>query len=137
MAGGDKDFPEHFDAGLKPHAVKEKYYFARFQQRVNRVVDISGFVEEKISANLVNAAQGPAGRNGAKLRASLAARGMKLPLLGETEETANRNYIREFVLARDRAAGAKYGLEYAEQYHYIGPEPDQIAEYVRRNAVPL
>ena len=40
MSAGDKDFPEHFLAGLKPHAVREKYYFARFQQRVNRVVDI-------------------------------------------------------------------------------------------------
>src|SRR2546425_7801857 len=30
MAGRDKDYPEHFAAGLQPHAVNEKYYFARF-----------------------------------------------------------------------------------------------------------
>src|SRR5512140_651385 len=29
MAGMDKDYPEHFAAGLKPHSVTEKYYFAR------------------------------------------------------------------------------------------------------------
>src|SRR5712692_672463 len=99
MAGGAKDYPEHFAAGLTPHAVKDKYYFARFQQRVNRVVDISHVVEEKVGANLVNVAQGPAGHTGAKLRASLAARNLKLPLLGDNDDAANRNYIREFVLA--------------------------------------
>ena len=40
MSGGLLDFPEQFDAGLKPHSVSEKYYFARGPQLVNRVVDI-------------------------------------------------------------------------------------------------
>ena len=62
MAGGAKDYPEHFAAGLSPYSVKEKYYFARFQQRVNRVVDIAPWVERKIDLNLENKAQGPAGR---------------------------------------------------------------------------
>ena len=38
MSSGLLDFPEQFDAGLKPHAVSEKYYFARGPQLVNRVV---------------------------------------------------------------------------------------------------
>jgi LmbE family N-acetylglucosaminyl deacetylase len=50
MASGALDFPEQFDAGLKPHAVAEKYYFARGPQQVNRVVDISGFLPQKIAA---------------------------------------------------------------------------------------
>src|SRR5262249_46030625 len=50
MAAGDKDYTEHFAAGLKPHAVTEKYYFARFQQRVNRVVDIGPTFEKKVTA---------------------------------------------------------------------------------------
>ena len=41
MSGMAKDYPEHLDAGLSPHAVTEKYYFARGPQYVNRVVDIS------------------------------------------------------------------------------------------------
>src|SRR5271155_1030375 len=48
MAGGEKDFPEHFEAGLKPHSVAEKYYFARGpQQLVNRVGDIAPTMEAK------------------------------------------------------------------------------------------
>ncbi|MCC6393336.1 MAG: PIG-L family deacetylase [Bryobacterales bacterium] len=136
MAGGSKDYPEHFDAGLRPHGVREKYYFSRFQQRVNRVVDTTPWVEKKIDANLENKAQGPAGANGARLRARLDKEGKTLPLLGSNDDTANRNYIREFVLARDREIGKRFGLAYAEQYHYIGPEENSVENYIRRNARP-
>lgn len=136
MAGGSKDYPEHFAAGLSPHSVREKYYFARFQQRVNRVVDIAAQVERKIDLNLENKAQGPAGEHGARLRASLEAKGQRLPLLGSDDMTANRNYIREFVLGRDREIGARHGLAYAEQFHYIGPGQNHVEEYIRQNAIP-
>ncbi len=136
MAGGSKDYPEHFAAGLAPHAVTEKYYFARFQQRINRVVDIGPWVERKIDVNLENKAQGPAGENGQRLRARLAAEGRTLPLLGGDDRTANREYIREFVLDRDRAAGAPHGLAHAEAFHYISSPPDAVQEYLRQHAVP-
>jgi hypothetical protein len=58
-------------------------------------------------------------------------------LLGEDDLTASRRYIKEFVLARNRELGQRYGLEYAEAYHYIGPQPDAVDDYVRRHAVPL
>ncbi len=135
MAAGDKDYPEHFEAGLKPHAVREKYYFARFDQRVNRVVDIGKYVEKKIDGNVVNVTQGPAGENGARLQRLLAEKGQRLPLLGNDERTANREYIRQFVLGRDAEIGAKYGLKYAEQFHYIGPPKDEVGEYVRNHGV--
>lgn len=136
MAGGSKDYPEHFAAGLKPHTVKEKYYFARFDQRVNRAVDISSTVEKKIDANLVNVAQGPAGVHGSELRKSLAASGRKLRILGDSDATANREFIREFLLRRDAEIGKRFGLQYAEQFHYIGPETNIVDDYVNRNAVP-
>jgi LmbE family N-acetylglucosaminyl deacetylase len=136
MAGGDKDYPEHFAAGIQPHSVLEKYYFGRGPQLVNRVVDITKYVENKIDQNLVNKAQGPAGENGARLRAALTARGQKLALLGDDDRTANREYIREFVLARNREAGKKYGVAYAELFHYIGPETDPAEDYVKKNARP-
>lgn len=134
MAGGSKDYPEHFAAGLKPHSVREKYYFGRFQQRVNRVVDITPWVEKKIDVNVANKAQGPAGDNGARLKASLEKQGLRLPLLEGEGDAANRNYVREFLLRKDRETGAAFGLGYAEQYHYIGPPQNEVQEYVRRNA---
>ena len=137
MASRDKDYPEQFAAGLIPHGVSEKYYFARFQQRVNRIVDISSTFEKKIDVLLMNKAQGPAGETGAHLRAALAAKKQRLPLLGNNDETANREYIREFVLGENAELGRKYGLKYAEQFHYIGPETSAVDEYIKQHAVPL
>ncbi|MGH9841486.1 MAG: PIG-L deacetylase family protein [Blastocatellia bacterium] len=139
MAGREHDYPEHLAAGLQTHAVREKYYHGRGPTNimVNRVVDISGTIEQKIAANHANLAKGPAGNRGAHLRAELAARNQRLPLLGDDDETANREYIREFVLRRDREVGLKYGLEYAETFHYIGQRPSSFEEYLKKNAVPL
>ncbi len=137
MANGDKDYPEHFAAGLKPHAVREKYYFARFQQRVNRIVDIGSTFERKIDVLLMNKAQGPAGEAGAHLRAGLAAKKQRLPLLGNDDQTANREYIKEFLLRENAELGRKYGLKYAEQFHYIGPEKPVVDDYIKQHAVPL
>lgn len=137
MAGGTKDYPEHFTAGLQPHAVREKFYFSRGPQVVNRIVDISTTIDAKVAANRVNVAQGPAGINGARLRKSLADRGLKLPVLGEDDEAASNNYVKHILLQRDIETGKRYGLNYAEPFHYIGPEADFVGEYVKKNAVPL
>lgn len=144
MAGGRKDYPEHFAAGLEPHRVSEKYYFARGPQLVNRVVDIGTTIDKKVEANLANLAQGPAGRAGERLRSSLAERGQRLPVLGEDDATANRQYVKEFVLRENRLLGERHGLEFAEAFHHVGPDAltvgysrEEMDEYVRRHAVPL
>src|SRR5438045_6837354 len=75
MAGREHDYPEQFAAGLKTHAVKEKYYYARHPV-VTRVVDISAVVDRKVEANRCNRAKGPAGGHGSRLRKELAARNL-------------------------------------------------------------
>jgi LmbE family N-acetylglucosaminyl deacetylase len=138
MAGRAHDYPEQYAAGLGPHSVTEKYYYAR-RPEVNRVVDVSGVVEQMIDANRANRAKGPAGNHGSRLRAELAKRGQKLPLLGGDDETADRNYIREFILARRRALGKQNGVQYAETFHHIGGGTGRSAveEYTKKNAVPI
>lgn len=137
MAGADKDYPEHFAAGLKPKSVTEKYYFARGPQLINRIVDISETIEEKIDAIVVNKAQGPGGDNGARLRARLAEKGLRLPILGDDDRTANREYVRHFLLKDEEEIGRRHGLRYAEAFHYIGPRPSDLDDYIRKNAVPI
>ncbi len=137
MSGGRWDLPEHFEAGLAPHGVKEKYYFARGPQLVNRVVDISAVIDQKVEANLANVTQGPAGESGAALRAQLLREGKRLPLLGNDDAGANRNYIKHLVLAEDAEWGRRHSVPYAEPFHYIGPRQGRMADYVRQNAVPL
>jgi len=138
MAGRAHDYPEQFAAGLTPHAVQEKYYYAR-RPEINRVVDVSGVVDQIIDANRANRAKGPAGNHGSRLRAELAKHGQRLPLLGEDDITADRNYIKEFILARHRALGQKHDVEYAEAFHHIGrgSRSSAVEEYIKKNAVPL
>lgn len=138
MAGRAHDFPEHFAAGLQPKAVREKYYYAR-RPEITRVVDIGAQIGKKVEANRANVAKGPAGHLGSRLRADLATKGQRLALLGDDDLTADRNYIREFTLARDRELGRRYGFEYAEAFHYIGPGRggSPVENYVKEHAEPL
>lgn len=136
MAGRAHDYPEQFAAGLEPHTVTEKYYYAR-RPEITRVVDISAQVDKKIDANRATVAKGPGGHLGSRLRADLAKKGLKLPLLGGDDVTADRAYIKEFLLARSRALGEQYGVAYAEAFHYIGPRPSRVDEYVENHAIPL
>ena len=145
MAGSHHDYPEHLDAGVSPYAVKERYYFARGPQLVNRVVDITETVDQKVTSNQVIVTQGPGGNSGAALKRRLDNEGKSLPILGDTDESANRNYIKHFVLdidsqrlrgvPSDREIGKPFGLEWAERFHYIGPQPSKIEEYIEDNAV--
>ena len=141
MAGRDHDYAEQFAAGLKPKEVQDKYYFAR-RPEITRVVDISKQIGKKVDANRANVAKGPGGHLGSQLRAELARKNQKLPLLGDDDLTADRNYIKEFVLARNRALGRQYGVEYAEVFHYIpagaaGADRDpRVDAYVQEHAVP-
>lgn len=131
------DYPEHFQVGLAPYGPQEKYYYARGPQLVNRVVDIGDYIDQKVYVNMANVTQGPAGDLGAQLRRGLAEQGKRLPLLGDDDDTSNRAYTKRFALARDRVRGQKHGLEYAEYFHYIGPDESEVEEYVSRNSVPL
>jgi len=138
MAGRKHDFPEQLAAGLEVKTVTERYYFAR-QPNVNRVVDVSGVVEQMIECNRANRAKGPAGTHGSQLRDELAKQGKKLPLLDGDATTADRRYIEEFILRRDRELGKKYGVQYAEAFHYVdGRNPNATVEkYIEENARPV
>jgi LmbE family N-acetylglucosaminyl deacetylase len=141
MAGRAHDYPEQFAAGLEPKEVEDKYYFAR-RPEITRVVDISQQIDKKVEANRANVAKGPAGHLGSRLRAELAKRNQRLPLLGDDDVTADRNYIREFVMAGSHELGRQYGVEYAEAFHYIGSgasgadRDPRIDTYVKEHAAP-
>ncbi len=142
MAGRDHDYPEQFAAGLKPKTVQDKYYFAR-RPEITRVVDISKQIDKKVDANRANVAKGPAGHLGSRLRAELAKNNQRLPLLGDDDLTADRNYIKEFVMARSRELGRQYGVEYAEVFHYIPPgaagadRDPRVETYIKGHVIPI
>ncbi len=129
MSGGLLDFPEQFDAGLKPHSVSEKYYFARGPQQVNRVVDITSVMPQKIAA--IAACDTMIVHMVKDLQDGLAQKGMRLAALSGA--SANQEFIQAAFVVRDQKVGSKYGLQYAEEFHYIGPDTS-LDEYIQRNA---
>jgi LmbE family N-acetylglucosaminyl deacetylase len=152
MAGGGADYPEHFDSGLTRHSPKVRYYFSRDQQRINRIVDISKYIDKKTEVNMLNVTKGPAGQGyGSKLKAKLAAEGKVLPILGNTDKEADHNWVKHFVFDIDskrtnfsqlsnKALGKPYGIEWAEGFHYMSDLEDQtpnlIDKYIKENAKP-
>ena len=144
MAGGRLDYPEHFEAGFEPHTVMEQYYFARGPQLINRIVDITEHINTKVAANRTNVTQGPGGENGARLRSRLAREGKTLPILGDSDEEANLNYIKHIMLdidserlrgiPSDKQPGKPYGLEWAECFYYRGPRTSKLQEYIQVHA---
>ncbi|MEK7409467.1 MAG: PIG-L family deacetylase [Acidobacteriota bacterium] len=140
MSGMANDFPEHLEAGIKPHPVRERYYlYARPGQPFNRVVDVGAHIEKKIDAIVECRSQGD-GNAGSLLRARLAKQGRRLPLLGGDDRAADRAYVRQFLLDDDREYGRPHGLEYAERFYYIDQRPpakSRVDEFVEKNALPL
>jgi LmbE family N-acetylglucosaminyl deacetylase len=140
MAGQDHDFHEHFEAGFRPHAVLERYYMcARPGQPFNRVVDISSHIDRKVEAIAQCKSQG-GGNSGSLLRARLAREQKRLAILGYDDRTADREYIRQFLLDETRDAGKPYNLAYAERFYYIDrrqQSTSKVDDYVEKNAVRL
>jgi LmbE family N-acetylglucosaminyl deacetylase len=138
MCGIANEYPEYLEAGIMAHPVGERYYFhARPGQPYNRVVDISSHVEKKIDAIVECKSQG-GGNSGSLLRARLAKEGKRLPVLGSDDRTADREYVRQFLLEDSRQYGKVHNLTYAERFYYIDrrePAKSKVDEYIEKNSV--
>ena len=140
MAASESDFQEHLEAGFGAQSVIERYYFHTHpDQPFNRVVDIGPHIEKKIDAIVECQSQG-GGARGVELRARLAREGKRLPLLGSDDRTANREYVRQFLLDEHRDYGRRHNLQYAERFFYVDRRPPaktKVDEYVAKNAVGI
>ena len=134
MSGGHLDLPEHFAAGLKPHSVSEKYYFARGPQLVNRVVDIGPTFATKLGC--LRSCRTMITHMIKDLNAALVERKLRVPALSGADGSAIDEFTKQVLETGNRSIGQKYGLDYAEAFHYIGPDRS-MDEYISRNGVPL
>ena len=143
MSSERHDYPEHFKAVLKPCYIQEKYYYPRSPQGhnlVNRIVDISSTIDTKARINTMTLAKGPAGNNGLRLREYLKSKGKRLPWLGTDDETANIQYTKRYLMEDFHLLGQKFGVEYGEPFHYIGPDKhylNRIHDAAMKEAVDL
>jgi LmbE family N-acetylglucosaminyl deacetylase len=142
MAAGHLDYPEHFDAGLTPYSVKEKYYWARGPQLINRVVDIGHVIETKMKAIQANKTQVLNMVLG--LRDRLARENLTLSWFSAGTDIMVKEYAELVFRPANQHIGKKYELDYAEEFHYIGPGENSlnmpnthIERYISNNACPV
>lgn len=139
MAGLKNHYPE-FGEVVQPYPVKQRYYSVGPGQTFNRIVDIGSTIEKKIDALIECKSQG-GGSKGAVLRKRLTAEGKRLPILGSDDQTANREYVRNFLLTTCKRLGEQFKLSYAECFNYIdgrtSEEDELVEEYIKQNAVGL
>ena len=63
-----------------------------------------------------------------------------MAILGDDDSTADREYIRQFLLDDSREAGKPYSLAYAERFYYMDqrqPSRSKVDDYVDKHAVRL
>ena len=135
LSGNYLDLPEHYDAGLEPHGVSEKYYWARNSPKINRVVDISGTIDKKLRAVCENKTQ--VLNMVKRLRTNLAKQGKTLPFLERDDAEAARGFADICYGQLARNVGKAFDLEYAAGFRHVGPYywPEFLGDYVESHAV--
>ena len=99
----------------------------------DRAVDISGTLDRKLAC--LRSCRTMILHMIKDLNASMAERNMRLPALVGDEQAAIDEYTRLVIDKRDAAVGARHGLRYAEEFHYIGPD-HALDDYIAGHAVP-
>ncbi len=119
-AGNDHFNQEHFAIGLKPHTVRERYYFQRGPSDINRVYDIAPVIDQKLRTVRAHKTMNRA--TALHLKDKLTVAGLRLPLLDKEDPTTINKMIDIMILEAAEARGKKYGLKYAEEFHYENHE---------------
>ena len=132
-------FPSTSRQDFRPTPCWNDISVAKPGQPFNRVVDVSSHISRKIAAIAQCKSQG-GGNSGSLLRARLEREGKRLAILGDNDQTADREYIRQFLLDDSREADKPYGIEFAERFYYMDlrqPSGSKVDEYVEKHAVRL
>jgi hypothetical protein len=81
------------------------------------------------------------GGKGSRLRAALAREGKRLAILGDNNQSADREYVRHFFMKEPEVLGKRYGVRYAEAFDYVDQRTSagqaEVDKYIKENAVPL
>jgi LmbE family N-acetylglucosaminyl deacetylase len=129
-------YPEHLTEGFQPHAVCERWYFARVPVAPNHVVDITPYIEQKIDAM---AAHDQMVRNTLhQIQLQLKTWGRQVPMIDEALRGNLRPLLADFIRANGQYVAEQYGLgsgHYAEVFRVnrFGVWED----FVQKNSLPL
>lgn len=106
--------PEHREEGLMPHYVGERYFFAKAPRDVNKVVDISRYIDRKIEALCAHVCQMEMTVMDAQT--ALRASGLDVPLLRDANPKEFRPIIDAQIRSWAAAVGQRAGFAYGEEF---------------------
>jgi LmbE family N-acetylglucosaminyl deacetylase len=109
--------PEHRDAGLAPHYVGERYFFAKSPRDSSKTVDISDQIERKIDALCEHVCQME--MTVMELQTHLAASGLDIPVLANADPKDYRPIIDMQIKAWAGAVGHRAGFTYGEEFRRV------------------
>lgn len=113
-------YPEHLEEGYEPHAVCERWYFARISVDANCVEDITEYFDQKVDSFCAHDKEV---RNTLhQLQLQLKTWGRRVPAIDEAVEGDFRPMIEQKFRASAEEAAAAFGLE-----------PGRLAEVFRVN----
>lgn len=111
--------PEHKEEGIFPHYVKEYLFFAKSLVNVNRVVDITNFIDLKISALLEHKTQMESLLSEIKIgleEGGISPDEINFPSC--TEQESYKNFVSLGIKTLASRAGEKIGVLYGEEFRY-------------------
>jgi LmbE family N-acetylglucosaminyl deacetylase len=108
--------PDHFDDGLQPHFVVEKYWYSTHPGRINKVVNIEDTFECKVNALLEHKSQIAFFLEDIFHQARLA--GVNFQTVLGSAATDPNIIFRWCVRQQAEAAGRSAGIPLAETFHY-------------------
>jgi LmbE family N-acetylglucosaminyl deacetylase len=123
-------YPEH---RLEPHYVGERYYFAKSPRDVNKIVDVSDYIERKIDALCAHVSQME--MTVADLQVHLAASGLDIPFLGDADPAEFRPVIERQIKGWAATVGRRGGFAYGEEFRRT--RFDGIERWARESGAQL
>ena len=113
----DKHHPEHFDEGLEPHGVFERWYFARRLVEVTTAIDISSVIDRKIAAvaghelcmrNMVH-----------QILLQARTGGVAVPTVERALDGPLEPLIDQLVRSSSAATGERHQIQFAEEFRVV------------------
>ncbi len=113
----DKHHPEHFDEGLTPHGVYERWYFARRVVEVTDAIDVTESLDRKIDAALAHDMM--LRHYVHQLRLQARTGGHLIDALEKAQDGDLRAFMEPLLRGGAQAAGRRHGLQFAEEFRVV------------------
>lgn len=108
--------PEHFNEGLKPHLVLDRYYFAKEPRLCDKVVDITQYIDKKIESLCAHDSQMKLTID--ELTLNLKALGASDSTLKKIDRNNYRGLLEIMIKAMASNAGKKAGYQCGEEFRF-------------------